>query len=193
MKEQRPRSSIIFSLTITTGLVLILGSPPPSLALKKTPAIYNQCVCACGGPGEGGIVEISNAGGYSCGAYNNKTCNYEDSTSGGIRTSTTRWCQPYKPGGVRNVTSATVQAGQTGMVMGRGVEESTNNASGEYKDSALPLSKPGNVMMNCSCEGGNGSCSVTSTDGKTSTCHKGDADGCTGTCSYPIGTISGVR
>jgi len=30
----------------------------------------------------------------------------------------------------------------------------------------------GDVMMNCSCDGGNGSCSVTSTDGKTSTVTK---------------------
>lgn len=191
MKEQRPRSSIIFSLTITMGLLLILGSPPAALALKKTPAIYNQCVCACGGPGEGGIVEISNAGGYSCGAYNNKTCNYEDPTTGGIRTSTTRWCQPYKPGGVRNAVSA--MAGQSSMVMNRGIEKTPNNAPGEYKGSTIPPSKPGSVMMNCSCEGGNGSCSVTSTDGMTSTCHKGEADSCTGTCSYPTGTISGVR
>lgn len=193
MNERRPFSSITLSLTIIMGLVVILVSPPSSFALKKNPAVYNQCVCACGGPGEGGIVEISNAGGYSCGAYNNKTCNYEDPTTGGIRTSTTRWCQPYKPGGVRNAASAIVRAGQTGMVMSRGVEGEIDAAPGEYKDSAIPLSKPGRVMMNCACEGGHGNCSVTSTDGKTSTCHKGEGDSCTGTCAYPRGMISGTQ
>jgi len=191
MHNNRPLSWPPLHFTVAVGLAASLLSPPSSFALQKQSSVYNQCVCACGGAGEGGIVDISNTGGFSCSAYNNKTCNYEDPATGGIRTSTTRWCQPYKPGGTRAAASAMVRAGQTGMVMSRGVEGETDAAPGEYKDSAIPVSKPGNAMMNCSCDGGNGSCSVTSTDGKTSTCHKGEGDTCTGSCAYPKGTISG--
>jgi hypothetical protein len=73
-------------------------------------------------------------------------------------------------------------------VMSRGTEGEPPKQ--EHESTAL-TSQAGNATMTCSCEGGSGSCSVTSTDGKTSTCHKGDGDTCTGACAYPKGTISG--
>jgi hypothetical protein len=76
-------------------------------------------------------------------------------------------------------------------IMSRGVEGEPHTSTTQENESAALTLRPGNAMMNCSCDGGNGSCSVTSIDGKTSTCHKGDGDTCSGSCTYPKGTISG--
>jgi hypothetical protein len=197
--EMTIAKSNILALTITIGLVTWFTSPSAALAEPKQTGIYNRCACLCGGPGEGPIIDITNSGGFSCDAYNGATCNYEDPATGGIRTSTARYCVPDKSGGTRAALMLP-RKGSFGSVMARGVE-SGDPISGGEKASAEPaaeahppaviISKPGNVMMNCSCDGGEGNCSVTSTDGKTSTCHKGEGDTCTGTCSYPKGTISG--
>lgn len=173
-------------LAMTVGLALTLAAPDLSSAKPKDP-IYNVCACACSDPTTGFgelLPDIQNTAGVSCEAYNNRPC----SLDGGTRTGKTKFCGGYKPGGTRAMLSTIPNAKFS--VMGRGVEGET---SAQESESAALTPEPGNVMMNCSCEGGKGSCSVTSADGKTSTCHKGDGDTCTGTCAYPKGTISGER
>ena len=133
------------------------------------------------------LPDIQNTAGVPCEAYNNRAC----SLDGGTRTGTTKYCGGYKPGGTKAMLS--VLPNTTLSIMSRGVEGEQHTSSNQENDPAALTSRPGNVMMNCSCQGGNGSCSVTSTDGKTSTCHKGEVDTCSGSCAYPKGTISGEQ
>lgn len=177
-------SGILMGMTV--GLALIIAAPDLTSAKPKDP-IYNVCGCACSDPTTGFgelLLDIQNTAGVSCEAYNNRPC----SLDGGTRTGKTKFCGGYKPGGTRAMLSTIPNAKFS--IIGRGVEGETTTQDNE---SAALTSEAGNAMMNCSCDGGNGSCSVTSTDGKTSTCHKGNGDTCTGTCTYPKGTISGAQ
>jgi hypothetical protein len=179
-------------LVLTVGLTLTIVAPDLSSARQKKDAVYNQCACACYTPatGFGTILDIKNTAGVSCGMYNNRPCTGTDQ-NGATISGTTKYCGGYKPGGTRAMLSAVPDTKLS--VMSRGTEGEKQMSSGQENESAALTSRPGNVMMNCSCDGGTGSCSVTSTDGKTSTCHKGDGDTCTGTCAYPKGTISGEQ
>lgn len=189
-------SSVLF-LALTVGLAGWSASSGIALALKPRPAIYNQCVCACYDPSTGfGTIlsDIRNNAGVPCGAYNNRPCtihNEDGSTTGG----TTKFCGGDKAGGTKAMTVAPSVLQNAPVVGSRGVESESTPGAGEKAIADIPVltSKPGEVRMNCSCEGGSGSCSVTSTDGKTSTCHKGSGDSCSGSCSYPKGTISGEK
>ena len=177
-------------LLLTVGLGLILVAPDNSLARQKKDAIYNVCACACFDPTTGFgelLPDIQNTAGVSCEAYNNRAC----SLDGGTRTGTTKYCGGYKPGGTKAMLS--VIPNTTFSIMSRGVEGEQQTSSNQENESAALTPLTGNVMMNCSCQGGSGSCSVTSTDGKTSTCHKGEGDTCSGSCVYPKGTISGEQ
>jgi hypothetical protein len=179
--------SIIF-LVLAIGVATLLASSGISWAAKKQDTIYNVCACACFDPATGFgeiLADIQNTAGVSCGAYNNRAC----SLDGGTRTGTTKYCGGYKPGG----TKATMLAPSTGLkapIMRRGVE-GDQPPSGEVQERAIPRMRLGVAEMNCGCAKGQGTCSVTSKDGKTSVCEKGPSDTCTGTCSFPIGTISG--
>lgn len=179
-------------LVLTVGLTLTIVAPDLSSARQKKDAIYNECACACYTPasGFGTILDIKNSAGVSCGMYNNRPCTGTDE-NGATISGTTKFCGGYKPGGTRAMLSAIPNT--TLSVRSRGTEGEKQTSSGQENESAALTSRPGNVMMNCSCDGGNGSCSVTSTDGKTSACHKEDGDTCTGTCAYPKGTISGEQ
>jgi hypothetical protein len=179
-------------LVLTVGLTLTIVAPDLSSARPKKEAIFNQCACACYTPatGFGTILDIKNSAGVSCGMYNNRPCTGTDE-NGATISGTTKFCGGYKPGGTRAMLSAIPNTKLS--VISRGTEGEKQTSSGQENESAALTSRPGNVMMNCSCDGGNGSCSVTSTDGKTSTCHKGDGDSCTGSCAYPKGTISGEQ
>jgi len=184
------RHAIFFALTVV--LAAWMASPGDSFARQKRPTIYNECACACYTPatGFGTILDIRNTAGVSCELYNNRPCTGTDE-NGATISGTTKYCGGYQPGGTRAMLSAIPDTKLSAT--SRGVEGESPTSSGPVNESALLTSQPGNVMMNCSCEGGNGSCSVTSTDGKTSTCHKGDGDTCTGSCAYPKGTISGAE
>ena len=177
-------------LALTVGLTLTVVAPEVSSARQKKDAIYNVCGCACQDPVTGFgelLTGIQNTAGVPCGAYNNRAC----SLDGGTRTGTTKFCTGDVAGGTRAMLSVIPNTKLS--VMSRGVEGEKPPAPGQGDESAPLTSQSGNAMMTCSCEGGNGSCSVTSTDGKTSTCHKGDGDTCTGSCAYPKGTISGEQ
>ncbi len=108
-------------LGVCAGLILVLTWVEVSLAKPKG-TIYKQCACICQAPGDiiGVITDISNTGGFSCGAYNGKTCNYSDPATGGVRSGTTKYCGPYKPGGT--VIFRTPLSGITGSVLSRGIE-----------------------------------------------------------------------
>ena len=197
-------------LASVASVCLGLLWPSTSLALPKD-LVYNTCACFCDGATGGGIIDIRNSGGYSCSAYNNKTCNYEDEATGGIRTGTTKWCGGFKPDGVKAMTLAPLSLSKDAITR-RGVEgdqpaepgpgpygptdapsESVSPPSGEVQERAIPRQRLGAAELNCYCDGGNqGTCSVTSTDGQTSKCYKGANDTCTGTCKYSKGTISGL-
>jgi hypothetical protein len=189
--------SIMF-LGLSIGFGALIVAPGDGLARAKNDTIYNVCACACFDPATGFgeiLADIHNTAGVPCGAYNNRAC----SLDGGTRTGTTKYCGGYKPGG----TKATMLAPSTGLnapIQRRGVEgdqpgqsasEQDSLSGGEIQERAIPRQRLGVAEMNCYCDGGNGTCSVTSTDGKTSTCSKGANDTCTGTCRYPKGTISG--
>jgi len=177
-------SRIVLVLAVGFGFTFV--GPHVSSAKPKNP-IYNECACACYTPatGFGTILDIRNSAGVACGMYNNRPCTGTDE-NGATISGTTKYCQGYKPGGTRAMLGAIPDTKLS--VMSRGTE---GEPSKQENESTALASEPGNVMMNCSCNNGKGSCSVTSTDGKTSTCHKGDGDTCTGTCAYPKGTISG--
>jgi len=177
-------------LTMTLGLGFAIVAPDVSDARPKKDTIYNECACACYTPatGFGTILDIRNDAGVSCELYNNRPCTGTDQ-NGAVISGTTKYCGGYKPGGTRAMLGAIPSTKLS--VMSRGVEGEPQAPS--EKESAALMSQPGNAVMNCSCEGGNGSCSVTSTDGTTSTCHKGQGDTCTGSCAYPKGTISGEQ
>lgn len=180
-------------LVLMVGLSGLLVFPDVSLARAKKDTIYNVCGCACQDPVTGFgelLLDIQNTAGVPCGAYNNKACTLT-APDGATRAGTTKFCTGDVAGGTRAMLS--VIPNMKLSVMSRGAEGETKTSSGQENESALLTSEPGNVMMNCSCESGKGSCSVTSTDGKTSTCHKGDGDSCTGTCAYPKGTVSGTE
>jgi hypothetical protein len=180
-------------LLLTVGLTLTIVAPDISSARQKKDTIYNVCGCACQDPVTGFgelLTGIQNTAGVPCGAYNNKACTLT-APDGATRAGTTKFCTGDVAGGTRAMLS--VIPNMKLSVMSRGVEGEKPPALGQGDESAALTSQSGNAMMNCSCDGGNGSCSVTSTDGKTSTCHKGDGDTCTGTCAYPKGTISGEQ
>ena len=176
-------------LLLMVGLTLTIVAPDASHARPKSP-IYNTCACACYTPatGFGTILDIRNSAGVSCGMYNNRPCTGTDQ-NGATISGTTKYCGGYKPGGTSAMLSVAPDTKLS--IMSRGTEEGKQTSSGQENESAPLTSRPGDVMMTCSCDSGNGSCSVTSTDGKTSTCHKGDGDTCAGSCAYPKGTISG--
>lgn len=177
---------LIISFTLPVVFAAWMALPEDSLARQKRPTVYNQCACACYTPatGFGTILDIKNTAGVSCEMYNNRPCSGTDE-NGATISGTTKYCGGYKPGGTMAMLSTIPNTRLS--ISSRGVEGEKSQG-----DESNPLSsQPGDVMMNCSCDDGNGSCSVTSTDGKTSTCHKGEGDTCTGTCSYPKGTISG--
>ncbi|BFU96681.1 MAG: hypothetical protein NTNFB02_34030 [Nitrospira sp.] len=185
-QEKGQVSRILLALIV--GLTLTIVAPDDSLARAKKDTIYNVCGCACQDPVTGFgelLLDIQNTAGVPCGAYNNRACTLT-APDGATRAGTTKFCTGDVAGGTRAMLSTIPNAKLS--VIGRGVE---GEPSKQDNESAALTSEPGNVMMNCSCESGNGSCSVTSKDGKTSTCHKGDVDTCTGTCAYPKGTISG--
>ena len=184
-------------LALTVGLAVWSASSGVALALKPRPTIYNKCVCACYTPatGFGTILDgISNTAGVPCGMYNNRPCTGTDE-NGATISGTTKFCGGDKTSGTKAMTVAPSVLQNAPVLQSRGVEPESTPGEGEKAIADIPvlISKPGDVRMNCSCEGGNGSCSISSTDGKTSTCHKGKGDTCTGSCAYPKGTISGER
>lgn len=187
----------VLFIAMTVGLAVWSASSGVAVALKPRPTIYNKCVCACYDPstGFGTILDgISNTAGVPCGVYNNRPCtihNEDNSTTGG----TTKYCGDDKTSGTKAMTFAPLVLQNAPVLRSRGVESESTPGEGEKAIVDIPalMSKPGEVRMNCGCNGGSGSCSITSTDGKTSTCHKGDGDTCTGSCSYPKGTISGEK
>lgn len=113
------RSRMVLGLGV--GLIMLLTWAGAGLAKPKG-AIYNQCACICQAPGDiiGVITDISNTGGFSCGAYNGKTCNYSDPATGGVRSGTTKYCGPFKPGGTVNFRAPL--SGITGSVLSRGID-----------------------------------------------------------------------
>lgn len=113
------RSRMVLGLGV--GLIMLLTWAEAGLAKPKG-AIYNQCACICQAPGDiiGVITDFSNTGGFSCGIYNGKTCNYSDSTTGGVRSGKTKYCGPYKPGGTVNFRAP--RTGTEGAVLSRGIE-----------------------------------------------------------------------
>ena len=90
---------------------------------------------------------------------------------------------------------------QRAPILGRGVEgeqsgqsESEQGAApqgGDVQEPAIPRMGLGAASFNCYCDGGTGTCTVTS-DGTNSTCSKGPDGTCTGTCKYPKGTTTGI-
>lgn len=109
-------------LGLAVGLILFLTGTEAGLAKPKG-AIYKQCACICQAPGDiiGVITDFSNTGGFSCGIYDGKTCNYSDPSTGGVRSGKTKYCGPYKPGGTVNFR--TPMTGKKGQVLSRGIEE----------------------------------------------------------------------
>ncbi len=109
-------------LTLIVGLTIFFTWVEVGMAKPKGP-IYNQCACICQAPGDiiGVITDFSNTGGYSCGVYNSKTCNYSDPTTGGVRSGKTKYCGPFKPGGTVNFRAP--MTGDKGAVLSRGIEE----------------------------------------------------------------------
>ena len=135
---------------LALGLTGLFTAIETTWALPKNP-IYKQCACICQAPGDiiGVITDFSNTGGYSCGAYNGKTCNYSDPTTGGVRSGTTKYCGPYKPGGTLNLRAPLV--GTNGPILRRGLEgeqslegemeiivPSDETESGEIQERAVP-------------------------------------------------------
>jgi hypothetical protein len=187
--------SILF-LAVTVGLAVWSGSSGVALALKPRPTIYNKCVCACYTPatGFGTILDgISNTAGVPCGLYNNRPCTDRDE-NGATISGTTKYCTGDKTSGTKAMTVAPSVLQNAPVLQSRGIEPRSTPGEGEQATMDIPVltSKPGDVRMTCGCDGGTGSCSVVSTDGKTSTCQKGAGDTCSGSCKFPIGTISGV-
>jgi|GEM_PF-3981369 len=177
-------------LAVAIGITLFVTSAEVSLARQKQSAVYNQCACLCDGPTGGTIIDISNTGGFSCGAYSNRTCNYEDPSTGGIRTGTTKYCGGFKPGGTK-ATMLAPSIGQNAPVMRRGVEGEDQPESGDVQERAIPRMRGplSEVSPTCGCSGGTGTCTVTTTD-TTATCSKGSGT-CTGTCKFMPGTGTG--
>jgi len=105
------------------------------------------------------------------------------------------------PGTTTGTSKQPLFPGMNAPIMRRGVdtdqEQSASEAGsplspgGGIQERAIPRQGFGVAEMNCNCDKGSGTCSVTSKDGKTSVCEKGSNDTCTGTCMYPKGTISG--
>lgn len=197
MTQSKPRQGNILFLALSVGLTLWIASPGVSVALQKKDAIYNECACACDGPTGGGIIDIRNTGGFSCGAYNGKTCNYEDPATGGIRSGTTKWCTPYKPSGTR--AAALPRKDMNSAVMSRGVEgesptveeeKAGPDPAGEVQERAVPRQGlPGKALSftGCGCKGGAGTCTVSTSPvpgGDSQTCAKGASDTCTGQCDF---------
>jgi hypothetical protein len=119
------------------GLILVIGLAIISLSsgvawAKPKTTIYKECGCLCQAPGDvmGVITNIPNTGGYSCGAYNGKTCNYSDPATGGVRTGTTKYCGGFKPGGM--ISYRAPISGVKGQVLRRGIE-GEQSAEGDEK------------------------------------------------------------
>jgi len=206
MTQSKPRQGNILFFALSVGLTLWIASPGVSVALQKKDAIYNECACACDGPTGGGIIDIKNTGGFSCGAYSGKTCNYEDPATGGIRSGTTKWCTPYKPSGTR--AAALPRTGMNSAVMGRGVEAESPTVeedkagpdpAGEVQERAVPRQGlPGKALSftGCGCKGGSGTCTVSTSPipgGDSQTCAKGASDTCTGQCDFSWVKSSGMQ
>lgn len=180
-------------LGLTVGLALTIVAPDVSSARPKKDTLYNTCACACQDPVTGFgelLTDIRNTAGVPCGAYDNKACTLT-APDGATRAGTTKFCTGDVAGGTRAMLGGIPNMKLS--VMSRGVEGEKALPPGQGDESAVLTSQSGNATMTCSCEGGNGSCSVTSTDGKISTCHKGSGDTCSGSCSYPKGTVSGEQ
>jgi hypothetical protein len=192
--------SYVSLLAMMIGPVLLLPQGI-GLAAQKQSTVYNQCACLCVGPTGGAIIDISNTGGFSCGAYNSKTCNYEDPKTGGIRSGTTKYCGGYKPGGTKAAMSGSGSATTTApTIMSRGTEpDSTVSAdekasaetAGEVQERAIPRMGTGlsAVSPSCSCRDGTGTCTVTTTETEAK-CYKGKGT-CSGTCKFMPGTGTG--
>ena len=116
---------------LALGFAVLFTSPGVTWAKPKG-AIYKQCACICQAPGDiiGVITEFSNTGGFSCGIYSGKTCNYSDSATGGVRSGTTKYCGPFKPGGT--VAFKAPLSGLKGSVLRRGIE-GEQTAEGEME------------------------------------------------------------
>lgn len=199
-------------LAIALGLIVPLFWSGIALAKPRTDTVYKQCACLCQAPGDviGVITDISNTGGYSCGAYNGKTCNYYDPNTGGVRTGSTKYCGGFKPGGTVNFKAAL--SDRSGLIMRRGVESeqpaepemeinipSEDTESGEIQDRAVPrMALPGRSLSftGCGCKGGSGTCTVTTNPvpgGDSQTCYKGAADSCTGSCDFSWVSKGGTK
>lgn len=189
------KSRVLF-FALTVGLAVFIGSSGISFALKPRPTIYNRCVCACYTPatGFGTILDgIVNNAGVPCGMYNNRPCTGTDE-NGATISGTTKYCGGDKEYGTKAITLDPSRLQNAPLLRSRGVEPESKSVEEDKAAADIPtlISKPGGVGMKCSCEGGTGSCSITSTDGKTSTCQKGEGNTCSGTCKFPIDTISGT-
>lgn len=126
-QQKREQISRIL-LMLTIGLAAWSASPENSWALKPRPTIYNECACRCVAPGDivGSISHFNNDAGVSCGAYLGKTCNYTNSTTGGVSTGTLKNCGGYKPGGTKALQAAPqVNA----PIMRRGVDGESSTSS----------------------------------------------------------------
>jgi len=184
--------TLTLTLTFTVVFAVSAASSGISLAEPVQGTIYNQCACACNGSRGGNIDTYNNDAGVDCGAYNGHVCTYVN-PDGSTYQGTLQWCTPYKPGGTRAGMLLPRIGLRAPAIMSRGVEGENPPPASEMQEPLVPSERLGNVMMNCECDQGKGSCSVTSTDGRTSICEKGHNDTCTGTCRYPKGTISGFR
>jgi hypothetical protein len=109
------------SVLVAMGFAIGFASPEVSWAKPKTGVAYKECACICQAPGDalGVITDIRNTGGFSCGAYNGKTCNYTDPATGGVRTGTTKNCGGFKPGGTISFKAPTAEIGS---ILRRGIE-----------------------------------------------------------------------
>lgn len=188
--------SVLF-LALTVGVAMWLAWPGAGSAVPPKP-IFNECACLCVSRTDGKITGFSidtykNTGGYACGVYSGTNCNVLNE-DGSLTSGRLEQCGGYKPGGTRAMTLAPSVLQNAPVLRSRGIEPGSTPGEEEQATVDIPalMSKPGDVKMNCGCDGGTGSCSVSSTDGKTSTCQKGEGNTCSGTCKFPIGTISGI-
>ena len=74
------------------ALAIILGTAAPALALDDSPSVA-RCLCFCNVAGTNWLAQYNDIG-AGCAAFNNRTCNVEDPTTGEIRSGQTRGCAP---------------------------------------------------------------------------------------------------
>jgi hypothetical protein len=83
------------SLKIVIVFILVMVTPQLASALPKQGT--GKCRCTCVAPsGMGGELwsdNVYNANGYSCGAFQGKTCNIENPNTGGIATGEIIGCE----------------------------------------------------------------------------------------------------